>query len=532
MALQRAAAAAEEVPGPAPARSSRTRPPPIDLEVPPVPRLPALDVARGLAIVLVVLHHAVLHLDAAHLLPAAWRVVNGELVLLRMPLFFCVSGLLAASAAQRSWGWLLRARLVPLLWVFALWSVLRFALFRAVTPTFQPWEADSLVPLLLAPVRPTTGLWYLYALAAFTVLARALGRAVPLVLLPAAVLSVAAAEQLVRAPYYVWQQMARCLVFFLLGWCLRRWLLRLLERLGTAAAAALAGGGALLLGAHGAGLVHGRGAGSAVSALSVLGGLGLAVLLARLPEALAGPRVGPRVGARLGTRLGARLGARAGTGLGAAAGVVRARLSWLGRRTLPVYLAHELVLGTGVSAAVALGAGAAGGAGARPAWAPPLVVLVSLALPLAVHALARRAGAGWLYAPPAAVLALVDRALALVDRVLAAVHRSGRAVLAGAPAAVAGRPPAAGDGLGSPGAAVAFGDGRAGAAGVARGGGVRGAGAGGARQRGGSRVGGDAGGGAGGGTRVGGGAGGGAGLPRRDGARPGLPGAGGSPGAR
>ncbi|NAZ88357.1 acyltransferase family protein, partial [Kineococcus indalonis] len=433
---------------------------------PPVRRLPALDVCRGLAIVLVVLHHSVLHLDAAHLLPAAWRAVNGELVLLRMPLFFLVSGLLAASAARRPWGSLVRSRLVPLLWVFLLWSLVRFAVFSAVTPRFQPWETDSVVPLLLAPVRPTTGLWYLYALAAFTALARALGRRAPLVLLPAAVLSVAASEELLRAPFYVWHQMARCWVFFLLGWCLRAQLLRALGALRVLPAAALSAAGAAVLTAHGRGLLEAPGAGSAVSAVAVVCGLASAVLLTSLPGTAA----------------------------------LSAALGRLGRSTLPVYLVHELVVGVGVSAAVALGLGARG---ARPGWLPVAAVALAVALPLALHAAARRAGAGWLYEVPAAVPAVLG---AVPVRALGAL----RSAAPGA-ASAAGRA-APGQALGSTGAALAFGDGRAGAPGVARRGGVRGARAG--RPGGGGRA------------PVGGR------LARRGGARAGLHRPGGPPGPR
>ncbi|WP_432572888.1 acyltransferase family protein [Kineococcus sp. SYSU DK005] len=429
-------------------------------------RLPALDVCRGLAIVLVVLHHSVLHLDAAHLLPAGWRAVNGELVLLRMPLFFLVSGLLAASAAQRSWGSLVRSRLVPLLWVFVLWSLVRFAVFSAVAPRFQPWESGSWVPLLLAPVRPTTGLWYLYALAAFTAAARALGRRAPLALLPAAALSVAAAEELVRAPFYVWHQMGRCWVFFLLGWCLRARLLRVLGALRPLPAAALSAAGAAVLTAHGRGLLEVPGALSAVSAAAVAAGLAFAVLLTSLPGA----------------------------------GALGAALGRLGRSTLPVYLAHELVVGVGTSAAVALGAGAGA---QRPGWLPAAWVLVALALPLALHAAARRAGAGWLYEVPAALPALVAALPAHLARAARAARGTGAT-----PGAAGG----AGQALGSAGAALAFGDGRAGAPGVARRDGVRGARAG--------RAGGD-------------GRGPGRGGPaRRGGARAGLPGPGGPAGPR
>ncbi|WP_432548541.1 acyltransferase family protein [Kineococcus sp. SYSU DK004] len=352
-------------------------------------RAPFLDVARGLAIALVVLHHSVIFLDAGALLDVRWRVVNDELVVLRMPLFFAVSGVLAASAARRSWRWLARHRLVLLVWLFVTWSLLRFAWFSVVPQTLNAAETATLRPLLLSPLLPVTGLWYLYALALFTVLARAAGRAAPLLLVPAAAVSLAATVPGWIAPNYAWTQMSRCFVFFLLGWCLRRVLLERFARLPGPAA------WALVVAAVAGLVVHGGTDGRSpwlrlgVSVAAIGGGLAAALLLTR-----AAP-VRPLA-----------------SGLG-----------WLGRRTLPVFLVHELVVGllTAVAAAT--------GAGRHPAW-PPLWAAVALVTSLLVHRLARRAGLGVLYDSP---------------------HPPPRRRAAGTDP---------GPALGSPGAAVAGGDGR------------------------------------------------------------------------
>jgi uncharacterized membrane protein YcfT len=92
-------------------------------------RLPWVDVAKAGAIILVVLFH-VAGAGVAFLLPnaqdfwlSAWKAVSAFLVPVRMPLFFLMSGLLAASAVFRPWRLLLRSRYATLLWPYLLWSL-------------------------------------------------------------------------------------------------------------------------------------------------------------------------------------------------------------------------------------------------------------------------------------------------------------------------------------------------------------------------------------------------------------------------
>ncbi len=82
------------------------------------------DAAKGVCIVLVVLHHLVTkHLELV--LPGdgpavvAWGAVTAGLRPLRMPLFFVISGMFAASAVRRSWGASLRRRVATPYYLYA-----------------------------------------------------------------------------------------------------------------------------------------------------------------------------------------------------------------------------------------------------------------------------------------------------------------------------------------------------------------------------------------------------------------------------
>src|SRR5262245_4164499 len=73
------------------------------------PRMVWPDVAKGVCILLVVLWHTVnkhyLQVDwrIGGPVPALWGFVGDQLMTLRMPLFFTISGMFAVSAFHRPW---------------------------------------------------------------------------------------------------------------------------------------------------------------------------------------------------------------------------------------------------------------------------------------------------------------------------------------------------------------------------------------------------------------------------------------------
>ena len=180
-------------------------------------RLAWADVARGGAMILVVLAHALQLMDVYGWHNAWLDTLNLYLTAVRMPLFFLVAGIFGANAIRRTWRGLFASRLALLLYMYVLWM-----LVRAVWFSFVPWPLTDTPPwlaLVLAPVWPTNGLWFLFALLVYLVVGKLTVRWpawIPLVL--SGVLAVAAAMDLVpTGGNTVWRSVAMYLFFFLLG---------------------------------------------------------------------------------------------------------------------------------------------------------------------------------------------------------------------------------------------------------------------------------------------------------------------------
>ncbi|RQX32106.1 pyridoxal-5'-phosphate-dependent protein subunit beta, partial [Micromonospora chalcea] len=198
---------------------------------PPGDRVAWADVAKGACIVLVVLWHVVvkdyLRIDwrAGLPVPGAWGLLGEQLLPLRMPLFFAISGIFAANAVARPWRVSGRPRIARNLYLYAIWLLIHTALL-ALAPGFPTDRATDPGELLAQLTVTPSNLWYLYALALYFVLAKALRRVHPAVLLTAAgALSAVAATGLLDSPGNR-GQVYQNLVFFLAGVRLKPYLTR------------------------------------------------------------------------------------------------------------------------------------------------------------------------------------------------------------------------------------------------------------------------------------------------------------------
>ncbi|MFI7585442.1 acyltransferase family protein [Spongisporangium articulatum] len=329
----------------------------------PAARTAWLDVGRGLAITLVVLLHTTEWLATAGRPSAAWTTFHVFATGVRMPLFFAISGLLAARRVQESWRDLLTGRVLLLTWVYLVWEAVGSASALAAAQI----TGDHLYPLrmlesyLAVVVRPRFELWFLWVLVMALLLARATRRVpVPVQLGVAGVASAVFFSDLVPQLNQGWDGLVRFYVFFLIGLHLRGRLLALGETMRPARAFGLV--------AVWAGLA----AGVQWQGWDGAPGVGLLVRLAGLVAGVA-----------LATQL---------TGV--------RPLRYLGSRTLPVYLAHTPVIVLVVWGLTVWDTSRADGW----AYTPPVAafaVLVSLGL----HRLTRVSPAGWLYRPPAGLTA-------------------------------------------------------------------------------------------------------------------------------
>lgn len=195
------------------------------------PRLRWVDVAKALAIVLVALHHSVVFAGAAGWLPPLAVELNAQIGAVRMPLFFLAAGLFAHSALTRPWPVVLRRRVAFFAYLYLLWTLVRFILFQVV-PDVRPAGLDGdLTALVVSPVLPGTGLWFIYALILFSVLAKLTLR-VPLWLQlgGAAAASASFGSGLVAVDSFAWRNMFMYYVFFLVGMHFRRTIVELVGR--------------------------------------------------------------------------------------------------------------------------------------------------------------------------------------------------------------------------------------------------------------------------------------------------------------
>ncbi len=129
-----------------------------------------LDRARGVAMVFVVLGHALVGLKGAGFDTPLLRFALIAIYSTHMALFFLVSGLLSTSLAALPWTEVLRRLTQRLLWPYLLWSLMLYSLhfqMSAVTntaiETFAPWRILCVPPSVM---------WFLYVLIASLLLLR------------------------------------------------------------------------------------------------------------------------------------------------------------------------------------------------------------------------------------------------------------------------------------------------------------------------------------------------------------------------
>ena len=343
---------------------------PVDAPCPgtstPSRRLVWADAAKGACIALVVLHHLVTKhyvlVAGDGTLESIWLTVTDLVRPVRMPLFFLISGTFAASAVRRPWREVVRRRTASPYYLYAVWLLIHAVVFSYATalPMNRSQTLGELgQDLLLA----STQLWYLYALAAYFVLAKLLLRLDPrLVLGVAATVSAAASMLPIEAANR--ESVLQHFVFFLAGALAPALLQRIADLPCRPTIAWLAAG--------------------TIAAWSVAGALGLPQSTSTLLVSL--------VGVPLAVRLVAAASQRAWFAGPASA---------LGRQTLPVYVMHVPLLSLLHHVAVPL-----------PAEPGALRTAVVLAYPVAatalvtagcllVHRLLLRCGFGWLFRMPA-----------------------------------------------------------------------------------------------------------------------------------
>lgn len=209
-------------------------------------RLGWADVARGVAIIAVVYFHSTLFLEVVGVDRTLGRA-KALLELVPLPAFFLIAGLFSARLVREgSFRELAQKRVVPLLYVYVVWSLLRFAMF-ALFPALPSRATDipggDPLSLILLPVLPASLYWFLYALALFTLGAWLLRR-VPREFLvgAAAVVSALFTSGLINTGTIAWNRIGTLFAFFAVGVLYRSEIIGVMSRARHRHAAVAVGG--------------------------------------------------------------------------------------------------------------------------------------------------------------------------------------------------------------------------------------------------------------------------------------------------
>ncbi|MBZ8177683.1 acyltransferase family protein [Corynebacterium poyangense] len=119
-------------------------------------RVQWVDIAKGLCILLIVVHHVSMYPFSSEILLELQASVSA----IRVPLFFFCSGLFATRLLSGSLTWLWQKRIWPWLFPFTLWTFIYHMGIHQMSP------ADT-VPML---VHPESFLWFLQALILYSIL--------------------------------------------------------------------------------------------------------------------------------------------------------------------------------------------------------------------------------------------------------------------------------------------------------------------------------------------------------------------------
>lgn len=154
-------------------------------------RVDWVDYAKGICIVMVVMMHSTLGVEAAAGETGFMHAVVEFAKPFRMPDFFLLSGLFLARVIDRDWKTYLDRKVVHFAYFYVLWVTIQFA-FKAPAFAAEMGAAGAAKLYLLSFIEPFGTLWFIYLLPIFFVVTK-LTRRVPVfvILLAGALLEMA-----------------------------------------------------------------------------------------------------------------------------------------------------------------------------------------------------------------------------------------------------------------------------------------------------------------------------------------------------
>lgn len=183
-------------------------------------RVDWVDYAKGFCIVMVVMMHSTLGVEAAAGHESWMHYFVAFAKPFRMPDFFLISGLFLARVIDRNWRDYLDKKVVHFFYFYVLWVTIQFV-FKA--PAFLATGGVTGVAqqYALAFIEPFGTLWFIYMLPVFFVVTK-LTRRVP----PLAIFAVAAALEIapIHTGWIMIDEFAARFVYFFLGYWLANYI--------------------------------------------------------------------------------------------------------------------------------------------------------------------------------------------------------------------------------------------------------------------------------------------------------------------
>lgn len=184
------------------------------------PRVDWVDYAKGFCIIMVVMMHSTLGVEAAAGKESWMHYIVAFAKPFRMPDFFLISGLFLARVIDRNWRDYLDKKVVHFLYFYLLWVTIQFV-FKAPGFLAQGGLVAVAQQYLLAFVEPFGTLWFIYILPVFFVVTKLTKRVPPL-----AIFAVTAALEIapIHTGWIMIDEFAARFVYFFAGYWLANYI--------------------------------------------------------------------------------------------------------------------------------------------------------------------------------------------------------------------------------------------------------------------------------------------------------------------
>src|SRR3954462_891866 len=199
---------------------------PMPLTGTPPARIDWVDYAKGICIVMVVMMHSVLGVEAAAGDTGFMHALVAFAKPFRMPDFFLISGLFLSVVIDRDWRIYLDRKVVHFAYFYLLWVTIQFG-FKAPSFAAEPSWSHAGYLYLESFMEPFGTLWFIYLLPIFFVVTK-LTRSAP----PLAIWIVAVALEMahVATGWTVIDEFCSRFVYFYSGYWLASYVFALSDR--------------------------------------------------------------------------------------------------------------------------------------------------------------------------------------------------------------------------------------------------------------------------------------------------------------